>query len=106
MAEMLERWIERLFNYFGFYKGEDKVGELTFQQRKTINIGWDTAEITGATVSLKADNPDDDSDAVEVRNVVNDGWATITFPQDYTGTCNVTVEGSDGGSQDGTVTVV
>ena len=77
---------------------------LSFTQRKTVNVHWHTAEIKGGFVSLQANSPAWE-EPKELRNVENDGYATITFPADFTGECEVTVEGSRGGHETGTVTV-
>lgn len=75
---------------------------LSFTQRKTINVHWSDA-IKGGSVSIQV-NPGGDEPA-EIRNTQNDGYATITFPAAFSGECEVTVEGSRGGSESGTVTV-
>lgn len=77
---------------------------LSFKQRKTVNVHWHTNEIKGAYVSVGASNPGWD-EPKELRNVENDGYATITFPADFVGECDVTVTGSRGGHEEGTVTV-
>jgi hypothetical protein len=82
------------------------MGDLEFQQRKTVNVGWDTSVIKGMSVSISAQNTAlDEEEEIEVRNTANDGWATITFPFDFEGDCEITVRGSKGGEQSGTVTV-
>lgn len=75
------------------------MSDLEFSQRKTIEIRWDTEIIKGSNASIRADDS-------EVRNVDNDGAATVTFPQDFTGDSYITVEGSVSGEQEGVVTVV
>ena len=76
---------------------------LTFQQRKVVNIGWDTGIIKGMTVSIEAGSSDEDQR--EVRSAQNDGFATVTFPGDFEGDCHITVKGSKGGEQSGVCTV-
>ena len=76
---------------------------LTFTQRKTIEINWDEDEIKGQAVSISVKR---DTSTVELRNVDNDGHATVTFPQAYSGDCVVVVRGSKGGEQTETVKVV
>ncbi|HXJ67650.1 MAG TPA: hypothetical protein VNM39_02005 [Verrucomicrobiae bacterium] len=76
---------------------------LTFTQRKTVNVHW-TDEIKGGSVSIQANSPAWE-EPKEVRNTTNDGYATITFPADFTGECEVVVSGSHGGEETGTVTV-
>jgi hypothetical protein len=80
------------------------MAELNFKQRKVVNIGWSEDEIKGGMVSIAVSAPEWDEPR-EVRNTLNDGYATITFPADFTGECHVTVTGSRGGQQEGTVTV-
>lgn len=76
---------------------EEETG-LTFMQRKVINVGWDTDVVKGMNVSIMAGEE-------EIRSVLNDGFATITFPNDFTGECAVTVRGSKTGEQSDTVIV-
>lgn len=73
---------------------------LQFTQRKTVNVHW-SDKVVGASVSIRVD----DDEKREVRTTDNDGYATITFPADYTGDCKVTVKGSRSGGESGTVTV-
>jgi hypothetical protein len=77
---------------------------LQFKQRKVVNIHWDTEEIHGGFVSIQAAAPEWD-EPIEVRNTQNDGYATVTFPADFTGECHVVVEGSRSGRDEGTVSV-
>jgi hypothetical protein len=76
---------------------------LEFTQRKTVNVHWHDT-IKGGSVSIQVSSPDLE-EPKEVRNVENDGYATVTFPADFKGDCQVTVEGSRGGHETGTVTV-
>lgn len=76
-----------------------------FQQRKTINVGWDLDVIKGMTVSIEASTPDNLDNFEEVRSADNDGWATVTFPQDFAGECNIVVKGSRSGEQSGTAVI-
>jgi hypothetical protein len=77
---------------------------LEFHQRKVVNVHWHKDEIKGGSVSLQANAPEWE-EPKEIRNVENDGYAVITFPADFTGECEVTVRGSVGGEETGTVTV-
>lgn len=77
---------------------------LEFHQRKTVNVHWHEDEIKGGYVSISANSPAW-VDPKEIRNVENDGYATITFPADFVGECEVTVEGSRSGVETGTVSV-
>jgi hypothetical protein len=81
------------------------LSELSFTQRKTVNVHWDKSEIKGGTVSIEASSGDQDG-YKEVRSgLENDGWATITFPASFSGPCSVKVTGSHGGEQSGSVDV-
>lgn len=77
---------------------------LEFTQRKVVNVHWHKDKIKGGSVSIQA-NSLAWEEAKEIRNVENDGYATITFPHDFTGECEVTVEGSRGGNESGVVVV-
>jgi hypothetical protein len=88
----------------GLHLVRRNMAELKFTQRKTVNIHWDTDEIKGGTVSIEASA--DHADMKEVRSgLENDGYATITFPSSFSGSCYVTVNGSKSGEQSGTVEV-
>jgi hypothetical protein len=72
--------------------------------RKAISIAWDTTVATGGTVDIKAENPAT-GDVSTRDGLVNDGLAVYTFPRDYSGTAHFTVTGSDGGVDEGDITV-
>lgn len=72
-------------------------------ERKAVEILWDADACEGDTVEIRCVNPDGGD--VSTRETENDGHATITFPADYTGSTEVTVTGSDGGSDTGTISV-
>lgn len=76
---------------------------LTFRQRKTVEVEWDTDVVKGAYVSIEAGLPGEVP--LEIRNVENDGHATVTFPEDFTGSSHIVVHGSHGGEDSGTVKV-
>ena len=72
------------------------------QTRKAVNIKWDANALNGDTVDLKAESADD----VSTRpSIVNDGYAVVTYPADYTGESHVTITDEDGNVEEGTVTV-
>ena len=72
--------------------------------RQAKGITWDTEVVLGETANIRCVNPENED--VSTRDgVENDGRAVITFPGDYSGECNVTVTGSDGGEDTGTITV-
>lgn len=72
--------------------------------RKAVEITWDTSVVEGATATVLATNPDT-GDESSRGEVTNDGRCTLTFPFDYHGTADVVVQGSDGGTDSGTITV-
>lgn len=98
-------------------------------ERRAVEIEWDTEVVKGKTVEIRSstwidhtpDEPEtgkkskaDKDDCVIVdgqkrdvstRKTENDGHATITYPFRYSGTSHITVTGSDGGVDSGTVTV-
>jgi hypothetical protein len=73
--------------------------------RKAVNLVWDTSVATGGTVDLRCTNPNNLEDVSTRDGITNDGYAVVTFPADYAGECNVTVTGSDGGVDTGTILV-
>lgn len=77
---------------------------LRFQQRKVVNVLWDTGMVKGMSASIEASS-EEQEETIEVRTVANDGSATITFPNSFKGPCAVVVRGSKGGEQSGTVNV-
>jgi hypothetical protein len=70
--------------------------------RKAVEVTWDTSVVLGETADLKAENGDDVSTRSGLKN---DGFATVTYPADYSGSSLITVTGSEGGSDEGTITV-
>jgi hypothetical protein len=66
--------------------------------RKVVVIGWDTTAVTGKVVSIQVHGQ-------EKRTVDNDGESNIFFPDGYSGSVEITVEGSHGGSEHGTITI-
>jgi hypothetical protein len=70
--------------------------------RKFVVISWDTGAVSGDTVDIDTANGDDRSGK---KGVKNDGTAVLTYPLDFTGSTDVTVRGSDGGEDTGTITV-
>jgi len=70
--------------------------------RKAVEITWDAAALHGDTVSIKTES---DNDVSGRNDVQNDGRATLTYPNDFTGTTLVTVTGSEGGVEEGSISV-
>ncbi len=71
--------------------------------RKAVEITWDNVMVVGDSVHIACVNPDGGD--VSTRDTDNDGRATITFPSDYHGQCDITVTGSDSGTDNGSITV-
>ncbi len=72
--------------------------------RRGVEIKWDTSLVQGDTVTIKSTNQED-PDNPSTRETKNDGFATVTFPADYEGSADVTVTGSDSGTDSGTISV-
>lgn len=62
--------------------------------RKAVNITWDSDKV-GSNPVARCTNPDT-GDVSVTGNLGADGFGVITFPDDYTGTCDITVKGDDG----------
>ena len=75
--------------------------ELSFD-RKAVEITWDASALQGETVNIKTESADDVSGRNDVQN---DGRATLTYPKDFTGSTHVTVSGSEGGTDEGDISV-
>jgi hypothetical protein len=73
-------------------------------ERVAIGITWDTDEVKGATCIVTAKNSANDDTSTR-GEIANDGHAVVTYPSEYHGSSEVTVEGSDGGTDTGTITV-
>ncbi len=71
--------------------------------RKAVELTWDSKLVVGDTATIRCVNPDGGD--VSTRKADNDGRATVTFPKDYSGDCDVTVSGSDSGEDTGTISV-
>lgn len=76
---------------------------LTFRQYKGIEVNWDKDVIKGGSVSISAKK---DVGSIELRDVENDGHATIAFPDNFTGQSGIVVKGSKKGEESGVVHVV
>ncbi len=71
--------------------------------RKAVELTWDDKLVVGDTVDIRCVNPDGGD--VSTRTADNDGRATVTFPKDYTGDCDVTVSGAESGEDTGAISV-
>ncbi len=72
--------------------------------RRGVEIDWDTSLVQGDTVTIRCVNQED-PDNPSTKETKNDGKATVTFPRDYEGSADVTVTGSDSGTDSGTISV-
>lgn len=71
-------------------------------ERQAVNIKWDATALSGDEVDLRAESADD----VSTRpRIVNDGYAVITYPADYSGTSHITITDDDGNVEEGDVSV-
>lgn len=75
--------------------------EINFD-RKAVEITWDQSLVHGDTVDIRTENENDVSGRTGVKN---DGRATVTYPAEFTGSTLVTVTGSDGGEDSGTIDI-
>lgn len=76
--------------------GEEKTGT---HQRKTVELSWDSSQVGEPEdyVRIRIDEGEGGEEKwVTVRRVQNDGAATITFPQHFTGERKAKVQGPDG----------
>jgi hypothetical protein len=81
---------------------------MTVTKDKTkqgVPLKWDKDIVQGETADLRCTNPNNLEDVSTRDGTPNDGHAVVTFPADYTGECNVSVSGSDGGEDTGVVEV-
>ena len=67
-------------------------------QRKVVEVGWDTDVVLGSHASMQVNDE-------EKRSVENDGKANLTFPNNFEGSIEVTINGSRKGSETGTIEV-
>lgn len=71
--------------------------------RKVKVLSYDKDVVLGASVSVVAVNAD--TGDVGSRSAPNQGWVLLFYPLDFEGTDNVTVSGSESGSDEGVVTI-
>lgn len=72
--------------------------------RKCVVITWDTSVVQGDTCTIDAENVETGGlgGAGEQKN---DGSFPLAYPQDYVGASFITVTGSDGGVEEGEITI-
>ena len=69
-------------------------------QRTVVELAYDKAALKGKEISVEVGH-----DEAEVRTSENDGLVNVTFPSGWKGSCDVTIRGSGGGEETGTVEV-
>lgn len=72
--------------------------------RKCVNISWDTSIVLGDKATIVATNVETGGKGGPGEQN-NDGFFPLTYPIGYTGASDVTVTGSDGGEDTGTIEV-
>jgi hypothetical protein len=73
--------------------------------RMTKALTYDTDLVQGDTIHVTCTNPNDLEDISNPPDSPNDGTFNVTFPEGYSGECQVVVTGSDGGEDTGTIEV-
>lgn len=74
--------------------------------RKAVNLSWldeDGNPTVDGDATITTHNPD--TGDTSSHEAGSDGYGVVTFPSDYSGTCEVTVTGADGGEDSGTIAV-
>lgn len=72
--------------------------------RKAVEFKWDTSLVNGGRCSMRAENTETGGASTNA-SMPNDGYAVLTYPLDYKGETHVTVEGDEGGSDEGTINI-
>jgi hypothetical protein len=75
------------------------------ETKQTKSLKYDQSSVQGETIHITCTNPNDLSDVSNPPDSLNDGYFNVTFPLDYSGECLITVEGSDGGEDSGTIVI-
>lgn len=68
-------------------------------------LTYDTDLVEGDTADLRCTNPADASDVSTRDGFENDGNVVVSFPSGYHGDTDVSITGSDGGEDTGTISV-
>lgn len=77
------------------------ISEISDRQVKVL--GYDQDKVKGDTLDIRAVNAE--TGDVGTRSAPNQGWFLLFYPLDFTGEDNVSVTGSDGGEDTGTIIV-
>jgi hypothetical protein len=72
--------------------------------RKAVEVKWDIEAVGSDRCKIFAENVDTGG-VSNTAEMENDGFAVLTYPLDFEGQTHVRVEGTDGGSDEGTITI-
>lgn len=72
--------------------------------RKAFEVSWDTEAVGSDQCTLKAESAEGGSPSTK-GPMPNDGFAVLTYPLSYEGETEITVEGTEGGSDSGTIQI-
>jgi len=72
-------------------------------ERSGVELGYTKELVQGDSIDVRCTNPDGGD--VSTKKGDNDGFVVVTFPDGYTGRCNVEITGSNGGTASGTIEV-
>jgi|KBSMisStaDraftv2_1062788.scaffolds.fasta_scaffold877588_2 hypothetical protein len=68
-------------------------------------LTYDDDVVKGSKADLRCTNPSNMEDVSTREGFDNDGNVVVSFPLDYTGETEVTITGSEGGEDTGTIQV-
>ena len=68
-------------------------------------LTYDADVVKGRKADLRCTNPNNMEDVSTRDGFDNDGNVVVTFPLDYSGETEVTISGSEGGEDTGTIQV-
>jgi hypothetical protein len=74
----------------GNQQEEDQMAVEIDSSRKAVNIKWDVDAVGSERVDIHSLNPAT-GDTSQRLDLVNDGYAVLTYPVDFTGTSRVVV---------------
>lgn len=75
------------------------------EDRVAYVLTYDLGAVTGETADLRCTNPSDMEDVSTRDGFQNDGNVVVSFPAGYSGETEVSISGSDGGEDTGTIQV-
>lgn len=74
------------------------------ETRVAVALKWDSSLTKGDEVEVRCVNPNNLED-ISTTTGKNDGIHVVTYPVGYSGETEVTITGSDGGEDTGTIEV-